>query len=944
MVAKGRLHLAKKEYHLAKQLAERALVQNASSTDALLLAGRACTGIGQIGEALSFLERISDDTSPVSVSARCAAGDIYLFHQKKLTDAEEQFRRAISQESSNLVANNRLAYLLGLESRDWESIPYRIEVVKQKDFSSPHLYALALGDRALDNPETVVSYYNTWPESPALQLGMARVYIEIKKTSDAERLLRAAVQTTPDLIEAQYRLGQVLEQSGSATKFVKWNAQLPPAAEKHPGIWYTRGAWARRRYQLSAAARCFWEAVRRNPDHAPSNYHLGQVLISLHAQDNAQVFLKRAHNIEQYVKSAELAFNSLEVAEIKKTAEFAERFGFLWEAVGWANFGQMHYPNATWPQTIISRLQPKLIDLPLVRSIPDVNPALQVDLSDYSLPDWKTQKSEEGRPTDSSALYQAVTFENRATDSGLNFSYFNSGEPQTKGIVMMYEVVGGGAAILDFDHDGWPDIHFPQGAKWPVTDDQRRHIDKLFRNLGNGRFEDVTELSRLFENRFSQGATVGDFDNDGFDDLYIANIDRNRLYQNNGDGTFTDVTEETETDGQRFTASGLIADLNGDTWPDIYAVNYLSGDDLFTKVCGDKTGISASCLPHLFPASQDQLYLNLGDGRFEEVTSQAGIEVPNGKGLGIVAGDFDSSGQLSLFVANDVAPNFFFSNQTTHPGARPQFIERALPMGLSLNADAQQESSMGVAAGDADGDGLIDLFVTNFDNESNTLYRQQVGQVFLDVTQAVNLTDRSLPYLGWGTQFIDGELDGLPDLLITNGHVNDLRSKGRPYRMSPQYFSNVGEGRYKEIASQALGTFFEGQYLGRGMARLDWNRDGAEDVVVSHLDAPVALLTNSTKNRGHFIAFRLAGVQSSRDAIGTTVTVKAGNLTLVRQLTAGDGNQSSNQRLLTFGLGEETRIETLRVRWPSGLSQTLSGLDADKEYLLIEGQAEPVRF
>jgi tetratricopeptide (TPR) repeat protein len=185
LVAKGRLHLAKKEYHLAKQLAERALVQNASSTDALLLAGRACTGIGQIGEALSFLERISDDTSPVSVSARCAAGDIYLFHQKKLTDAEEQFRRAISQESSNLVANNRLAYLLGLESRDWESIPYRIEVVKQKDFSSPHLYALALGDRALDNPETVVSYYNTWPESPALQLGMARVYIEIKKTRSA---------------------------------------------------------------------------------------------------------------------------------------------------------------------------------------------------------------------------------------------------------------------------------------------------------------------------------------------------------------------------------------------------------------------------------------------------------------------------------------------------------------------------------------------------------------------------------------------------------------------------------------------------------------------------------------------------------------------------------------------------------------------------------------
>lgn len=944
LLAKGQVHLAKREYDLARQFAERALTQDSSSSAALLLLGRTHAGTGQIDKALSYFDQIPDDASANAVSARCIAGDLLLVQQKKLIDAERQFRRAISQEKSNLFANNRLAYLLGLESRDWESIPYRIEVIKQKDFSSPHLYALALGDRALDNPETMFGYYNQWPDSPASQLGMGRINIEINKIDDAERLLRAAVQSAPDLMEAQYRLGQVLEKSGSPEKFIAWNAQLPPEAEEYPGIWYIRGVWERGQNHFPSAARCFWEAVRRNPDHAPSNYQLGQVLVSMEAQQKAEPFLKRAHDIEQLLKSAELAFNSLEEPEIQKTAKYAEQFGFLWEAVGWANFGLKHYPNSTWPHEIIERLQPTLVDLPMVRSIPNVNPALKNDLSDYPLPDWKTKTKERGTSSDSAGLQQAVTFENRASESGLNFSYYNAGQPHSKGIVMMYEVIGGGAAVLDFDNDGWPDIHLPQGAEWPVKDDQRRFVDHLFRNLGNGQFEDVTELSQLFDNRFSQGGTVGDFNNDGFDDLYITNIGGNRLYQNNGDGTFTDITDETGTAGERFTASAIIADLNGDRWPDIYAVNYLSGDDLFTKVCGDSSGVAASCLPHLFPASQDQLYLNLGNGRFEEVTSQAGIVVPNGKGLGIIAADFDHSGKLSLFIANDVAPNFFFSNQTSMPGSSPQFVEQALPMGLSLNGDAQQESSMGIAADDADGDGLIDLFVTNFDNESNTLYRQQPGQIFLDVTQSSNLAESSAPLLGWGTQFIDGELDGLPDLILTNGHVNDLRSKGRPYQMPPQYFRNMGKGRFEEMPPQMLGKFFQSQYLGRGMARLDWNRDGLEDVVISHLDAPVALLTNTTKKHGHSLSFRLIGVESARDAIGTTVTVKSGNRTFVRQLVAGDGNQSSNQRLLVFGLGENSNADKIEIRWPSGQKQQFENLAADSEYIVVEGHPEPVRL
>jgi hypothetical protein len=251
---------------------------------------------------------------------------------------------------------------------------------------------------------------------------------------------------------------------------------------------------------------------------------------------------------------------------------------------------------------------------------------------------------------------------------------------------------------------------------------------------------------------------------------------------------------------------------------------------------------------------------------------------------------------------------------------------------------------MGVAAGDADGDGKLDLYVTNFYAEPNTLYLQGSGGMFVDATSVSGLRAPSYRMLGFGTQFIDGELDGELDLVVTNGHIEDLSYQQGPYHMPPQYFRGLGAGKFAELPPAELGEFFQGKYLGRGLARLDWNRDGREDFVVSHLGAPAALVANIAADTGHYLAVQLRGVKSARDAIGATVTIVAGGRRRTQWLTAGDGYQASNQRQLVFGLGPQTRVEKLLVRWPSGSRQEFADLAADQELILVEGSPRLTRL
>ena len=938
LLRQARLELAREHFSEAEQLALQVGETSGASQWAWIVAAEAAVRQDRQSDALRYYLRVQANEGELSCNAGFGAAEM-LCHLGRLSESEQWLRKVLAVDPGHTLSHQRLAFILNITGRRWEATSHLLHVVQQKPGDIEAILLLGSSERMVDDRVLLEHCLQAAPDDPLPLLGEARRHLALNEVTEATRLLeriRVSISAEP---EVQVRLGQLLLDANNDEPFLKWHQALPAVMDSHPDLWMVRGRFALQRGEQEVAARCFWEAMQRDPEHRSAHYRLGQVLTELGQPRQAAPFLERAQRLLQLsLVLDDLFYHRTQVPIMQRASVLNEGLGRIPEAFSWAVAALQIDPGTVWAQSTVQRLAPLRPDL-LRRTLKETSLAEHSDLSHFPLPDWPLAASEETHITDASrAGTDSVQFADDTQKTGIDFQYFNSGDPSTPG-ARIFETTGGGVGVIDFDADGWPDLYLTQGCTWPLATEAKLMSDQLYRNIRGQRFAASAEQAGTVETGFSQGVSVGDIDHDGFPDVYVANLGQNRLFHNNGDGSFTDVTAFTGLDGalaELWTTSCMIADLNGDSLPDLFDVNYAAGSNIETLIC-EEHGTHRSCSPRAFDAAADHLWVNQGDGRFVNVSEISGLNVPEGFGLGIIAADFSGDGRLDVFVANDEVPNFYFVNQNS-AGPVPVFAEQAMIAGVAVDGEGAAQGCMGIAADDADGDGLTDLFVTNFYQESNTLYSQATRGQFFDATRKAGLRDPSFAMLGFGTQFIDGELDGWPDLVLTNGHIDDLTALGEPWQMPPQYFRNIGGGQFRELPASQLGPFFSGRYLGRGLARIDWNLDGLDDFAVSHIGSPAALLTNTTAEHGHFLTIRLRGSETSRDAIGTEVEIQRGDRNIVKTLFGGDGYQASNHRQLTIGLGDQIRVGSLLVRWPDGRQQRWNDVPADQSVTVIQGR------
>ena len=512
-----------------------------------------------------------------------------------------------------------------------------------------------------------------------------------------------------------------------------------------------------------------------------------------------------------------------------------------------------------------------------------------------------------------------------AQSAGVDFVHHSG----ATGARYLPETYGSGAAFLDYDGDGALDLYLVNSGRLPELSNEPETANALFRNEGAGHFSEQTAQAGVGDRGYGMGATVGDYDNDGWADLYVTNFGPNALFHNRGEGRFADVTATADVGCPGWGTSAAFADVDLDGDLDLFVGNYLDYPTEYPLVC--RIGNSEErlyCDPRKFDGQVDRLYINEG-GAFADRTADFGLVSTAGKELGVVFGDYDQDGDPDLYLANDLVPNMLYRNDG------PRFVNRGLASGTSLNGEGVAEAGMGVDMADADGDGDLDLFVTNFQWESNTLYSNLGGGFFADATVASGITRASMAFLGFGTGFFDCDNDGDLDLFVANGHVYDNVEKvdrSAEYAQRNQLLENVGAGIFVDRSDRGLGLALV--QVSRGAAFGDIDNDGDLDIAVNNSNERLALLRNDADDRG-WLGLRLRGTASNRDAIGARIALTTGGSTLVREVRRNASYLSSHDPRVLFGLGDAEVAERIEIRWPSGAVQVVENLSG-RQYVSIE--------
>ena len=777
------------------------------------------------------------------------------------------------------------------------------------------------------------------PDDDRVWLSRASLAGQLGDYDEARRWLDRCLKSRPEdpvVWRARLDLARATDEPGEVTRALKMIPadHLTEAERLELRVWLARAGGSK-----NIEREALEKLVKENPGETRALERLASLCSESGERERArELRLRKAELDASKDRYRAMMDEELKPSAFKKLATLSETLGRTFEARGWWTLHAAFSPGDPSARLALKKLgkasdprrhgdKTRLADL-----LADVVPKSTLPAIDaYQVAGAQSRKS-------------VPRFRDDAAAAGLTFTFDNGRSPQRQ----IPETTAGGVGLIDYDGDGWFDVYVVQGGAFPADPSRPYAGDRLYRNKGDGRFEDATEKSGIakMSRGFGHGVTVGDVDNDGHSDLFITRWRGYRLYRNKGDGTFEDATERFGLGGDRdWPTSAAFADFDNDGDLDLYVAHYLAWDaehpTLCPRVTVSKTDELSDpgqrynyCTPRPFHALPDHLFRNDG-GKFIDVTAEAGIIDKDGRGLGVVAADLDDDGLVDLFVANDTTANYLWHNLGGF-----KFEEIGISSGVACNADGAYQAGMGTACGDLDGDGRPDLFVTNFYGESTTFFQNFGKGTFFDRTTAVGLAAPSQYLLGFGIVLFDVNNDGRLDLATANGHVNDDRPD-YPYAM-PALLMVGGENGQLGDVTRAAGEPWTVPRVARGLAAGDLDNDGKMDALVLSQQSPLGYFHNvKAEGMGRFVTFQLQGTKSNRDGVGAAVSVKAGGKTSRAWRLGGGSFQSASDPRLHFGLAGAAEIEEVQVRWPSGATDTFGHVEADRLYLLKEGAERP---
>ncbi|QDV38988.1 FG-GAP-like repeat-containing protein [Tautonia plasticadhaerens] len=849
----------------------------------------------------------------------------------RMAEAERVLPRAIGAKGAQgRQARGMLLRLYKLQGRYEEARrlvrdggatdPDRVGMIREL-FRLDSRDPMALGEHARAVEQAAAAA----PDDPGVLLGLAHLAMRRGRVEEARRWLTARLERSDDPAAWRGWLDWALP-SQDVPLARRALAHLPGGTVPPQEVLSLRAWFAARAGDAAAERAALSRLVELSPGSIPAVERLAG--LARQAGDDEEAARLRSRKAEldrmmgRYVGLMSAPDPAGDAAEL---AAIAERLGRTFEARAWWELAVDRDPGLAADRAEASdRLARREND----RASADSLPRLLADLGPATDP-TRT-------PADVPPRGPAPRFVDEAGPAGLSFAYRAGSTPDRQ----LPESMGSGVGLIDADGDGWLDVYLTQGGPFPPTpgDPGPGAGDRLFRNLGDGTFEDLTDAAGVadFARGYGHGVAVGDVDEDGDPDLFVTRYGSYALALNRGDGTFEDATEAWGLGGDRdWPTSAALADLDGDGDLDLYVCHYVAWDETDPVRCPDEgAGGYVLCSPLAVESRPDHLFRNDG-GRFVDVTRGAGIVDEDGRGLGVVAADVDEDGLLDLYVANDQTANFLFRNLG---GMR--FEEVGAPAGVAAGGHGGYQAGMGVACGDLDGDGLPDLAVTNFFAEGTAVYRNLGRGIFADQSGPSGVLAATRPLLGFGLALVDVDNDGRLDLAQANGHVEDFRPES-PYAMPALLMANLGGGRLAD-ASAGAGPAWAVPRLARGLAAGDMDNDGRMDLLITQLDGPLAFLRNVTDG-GRWLTIGLEGsAASGRDAVGARVAVEAGGRLLVRRRLGGGSYQSSGDPRIHVGLGDEAGADAVEVRWPSGRVDRFEALAAGAGYLLREGGPTPL--